>query len=464
MSGSDAILRTPSYPPAPTGLSGSHSSSSKHSYPTSQTGYSGTGFQKPTGSQKPIGWQIPTGSQGPSSGNNFKRPTYDTSFRPSNAYNNHNSYGSGSYGHGYVGNTHTTYVLPPNYQTHPHYVYVNEYRDSGSRYGDILTGLALYNMGRSHSSYHHDHYYYDDYYRRRYNSNSYTNSQPPDNTVICTLRVKENGKLEILKIPCEIVSTFGEEGNKFNYTQTRKNSTTCITQITTTNATIHSTVISENSTEKAFAKVQNTTLPSFINETTTNQSKEIENITSNIIFNPNYTMMNLSNYIDSIANISGNTTTNATSPNVNYTATNVTTHLNTSAHNITNTATNISLPIISLSSAPKNTNNTQSNGLNTAGNMTMVNVTTCTTISEFTDPLKVKGPPANATNMECAVDIVTKSYSIRNNVDCNMLLKYAKTSEKPDSKIVESPVLPSRSKLKSWLDNPPWWLSLFIAV
>ncbi|CAB3255333.1 unnamed protein product [Arctia plantaginis] len=105
------------------------------------------------------------------------------------------------------------------------------------------------------------------------------------------------------------------------------------------------------------------------------------------------------------------------------------------------------------------TNGSSVNSTSTA-NTTVVNVAVCTTKSTVSDPLTVKGPPANSKNMECEVEIYTKQALLRKDIDCGTLMSYAKMPEPKKDR----GMLPSREKLKSWLSNPPWWASMFIAV
>ncbi|XP_052757565.1 corneodesmosin-like [Galleria mellonella] len=326
----------------------SSSSGSGHSYPQSPTRLSGAGHPQYT-STPGFGHGYPSAATGLSgSGNNLSPGVHS-----SRSHNWYNTNTGNLNGHIHTnGNTHygKTYNIPhysvPSYYSSPQYVYINEYRNSGSRYSDLLIGLAIYNIGRSHSHYH-DHYYYDDYYRRRYESlNSYTsltNTRPKD-SAICTLKVKEdNNIVKILRIPCEIVSTFTKDAVNETKSQSYMNQTVCVTNVTTVNST-----------------------------------------------NENMTLAN-----------------------------------------------------------------------STLFNVTVVNGTVCTSTVNTTDPLSIKGPPVSSTKMECVVEIQTKDRYLQNNVDCNVLLEYAKM---PEPKKKESIIMPSRQKLKSWLAKPPWWMSLFISV
>ncbi|XP_059057134.1 uncharacterized protein LOC131850789 [Achroia grisella] len=308
-----------SYTASPTKLSGSghtHTSGSFHNYPLSVTGLSGSGS-----------------NQAPVVFNSGSRNSYSTVNRNVDmGIHNHVRYGGTRYGK----TNNKPYYSTSSYYTSPQYVYISEYRNSGSQYSDLITGLAMYNLGRTHSHYY-DHYYYDDYYRRRYeSSNSYTSNNRPQDSAICTLKVKEdNNMVKALRIPCEIVSTFTKDAISIEMKpESYTNQTVCVTNSTTIN-------------------------------------------------------------------------------------------------------------------------------VNVVGNITDNNITTCTYTVNITDPLTMKGPPVSSSKMECAVGIQTKDSYLQNNVDCNVLLKYAKM---PEPKKGESIIMPSREKLKSWLAKPPWWMSLFISV
>jgi len=220
------------------------------------------------------------------------------------------------------------------------------------------------------------------------------------------LRIKENEKLEVLKIPCEIVSTFTEGGKKVD-SDTYVNHTVCTTNITSyktslvTNITVTTTGSPINTNVTANGTFSNVTITA--NPTDT--------------FVPNTTVAN--QIISS--NNSHHVNSNKTDGNVFTQTVNTTTPTET-----------------------------------------IVNVTTCTTTQNYTDPLSVKGGPVvDPSNMECSVDIKTKDAHFRNTVECKTLMEYSKM---PEPKKEDKPLLPPREKLKSWLEKPPWWMSLFIAV
>lgn len=172
----------------------SHSSHGSHSHGSHSSGHSGGGFFS--------GW-----GWGKSSSSSHTYPK-------SSGHSGHGSGGSHTYpaSHGYSGSGHsgaTRHVSNiPTYYSSPQHVYVTQYRNSDSRYSDLLTGLTMYNLGRSHGHYHH-HYYSDNYYRTSTNTrDTNTVEEPPKEEATCFLRIKKNNKEEVLKIPCAIVSTF----------------------------------------------------------------------------------------------------------------------------------------------------------------------------------------------------------------------------------------------------------------
>jgi hypothetical protein len=74
-------------------------------------------------------------------------------------------------------------------------VYVYQYKDSGSRFDNLLTGLALYNLGRMSASNHH---YYNEH--RNYIAT------PGE---VCKLGIlRSNGDYEETRIDCKLISSF----------------------------------------------------------------------------------------------------------------------------------------------------------------------------------------------------------------------------------------------------------------
>ncbi|XP_037295532.1 uncharacterized protein LOC119189567 [Manduca sexta] len=69
--------------------------------------------------------------------------------------------------------------------------YVYKYKESGSRFGDLLTGLALYNLGRSAG----EQWHYKHYYLPRKEEN-------------CSLQVIDQTQFDETSFPCFMMSTF----------------------------------------------------------------------------------------------------------------------------------------------------------------------------------------------------------------------------------------------------------------
>ncbi|XP_052743290.1 uncharacterized protein LOC128199155 [Bicyclus anynana] len=153
------------------------------------------------------------------SGNNHKSPSYTQKSEVHHHYHyfppKQISYGS---------QQHPVFVGNP-----PSYVYV--YKNSGSRFDTILTGLALYNLGRWSTHSHHSH-------RGEY-------SGTPGE--VCKLGIsKSNGEYEETRIDCKLMSSFiwdAEREREHIATKT----TTNVTQITNDG---NSTVIIQNTTVK----------------------------------------------------------------------------------------------------------------------------------------------------------------------------------------------------------------------
>ncbi|CAG9585227.1 unnamed protein product [Danaus chrysippus] len=478
--------------PSSTGLSGSSSGNNK--YPSS-TGLSGTssGFNKYPSSTGLSGtnsgfnkYPSSTGLSGTGSGSH-KYPTSDKYYptqnyptsninsrpiHPHHTTNVHETYNKKPHSYGY-GN-HGIYN-PPTYYSAPQHVYITEYRNSGSRFSDLLSGLALYNLGRSHNHMH-DHYYYDDYYRHRYhsNGNSHSSYDKPNEEARCLLRVKQNDKIEVLKIPCEIVSTFTEGSQKL--AQDSVTQSICVTNVTVINSTSPITTnkplnLSPSKDTAANTVSLLTTTSSPVNVSSSSNfslpSKTIKlpNDTINsdsISTTPSYIVLNPTTQATST--ITFNTTeiyNNSMSPTQLMEAKNPTksfsepvvvlSSFNSNSSNLNNT----------LLQSIKNNTDSLTPSMNTSQNiisqLTTINSTKCT-VTE--DPLAIKGPPLKVSDMECEVDIVTKNEHFRNKINCKTLMEYAKMPEPKK----ESSILPPRSKLKSWMSNPPWWLSMFIAV
>ncbi|CAH0400808.1 unnamed protein product [Chilo suppressalis] len=189
----------------------SHGSGGAHSYPAS-TGYSGTGsgnlhsnHASGTGSGNAYSYPASTGL----SGNNYN--SHITKQSTTHQQHNNPNHGTKTEVHHHY---HQNYHYSPPQQvsygsvSYPVYhaqppVYVYQYRDSGSRFDNLLTGLALYNLGRMSANHDHHHHYDAD---RRYVS------APGE---VCKLGIKKkNGDYEETRVDCELMSSFIWESDK----------------------------------------------------------------------------------------------------------------------------------------------------------------------------------------------------------------------------------------------------------
>ncbi|CAH0589158.1 unnamed protein product [Chrysodeixis includens] len=211
-----------------------------HSYPHSG-GYSGYG----TGSGSPQNPHVYPPSTGLSGNTNTGsvRQTYHQqhntaqyNYSPRTQVHHHYHYQPPqqiSYGSGYH----------PVYQGQPP-VYVYEYRDSGSRFDTLLTGLALYNLGRSSHSHHYD------------NDRPYTGVAGE----VCKLGVsKRSGEYEETRIDCKLMSSFIFEDTPRSVQQqqvtTIKNTTVTTTNVNNGNSSVQTvTVNSETVVDALKAK------------------------------------------------------------------------------------------------------------------------------------------------------------------------------------------------------------------
>lgn len=165
-----------SYPPSP-GLSGAHNYGSHVN-----TGHSYGGHPNPskTGSSYPYSETGLSGNGKSSQNTQYKKTDVH------HHYNYHYHYNPPqqiNYGSTY----HPVYHGAP-----PTYIY--EYRDSGSRFDTLLTGLALYNLGRMSSGNNHHHYTSDYHYN-------------PEEK--CKFAIhKDNGDYEETRIDCKLMSSF----------------------------------------------------------------------------------------------------------------------------------------------------------------------------------------------------------------------------------------------------------------
>ncbi|VVD03540.1 unnamed protein product, partial [Leptidea sinapis] len=486
--------------PASIGLSGSGSGRSK--YPAS-TGLSGSN----SGSKYPIS----TGTSGSSHGSKYYPPSSTglagsgtgngaSSYRHSSHTSHSNKHYSNNMGAShnptgptYVNNYYGSNYHVPSYYTMPQHVYITEYRSSGSRYGDLLTGLTLYNLGRSHSHYH-EHYYYDDYYRRRYDTPGYVqshqNSYKPKDEAHCLLRIKEYNNEETLKIPCEIVSTFTDGSKQLPKESIKVDKIICY-NTTTTNKTSDSSSSSSTVSPTVITGPTTTAIPIVtVSTKALNQSETLSVLPLNLNVSDNNTYTQSNATTTELTNIAINTTStpliqNVTKGNFESTPTgNISTsteissttdaNINTKMTDSTSTKNDTSSAIISVftistplnisytstTAMPTTTSEPKSNTSNVTTITTVLN-STCVTESVLKDPLALTGPPPNPNAMKCEVEILTRDHRLKTKVDCGTLMEYSKM---PEPKREPTSNIPSREKLKSWLSSPPWWMSLFIAV
>ncbi|XP_030029348.2 uncharacterized protein LOC115446712, partial [Manduca sexta] len=224
--------------PSSSGYSG-NSAGNSHSYPSS-TGLSGNS-QKTTYQQSQQQHAYPSGTGLSGSGH--------TTYQQNQQHhtNTHNSYSKTEVHH------HYHYSPPPRISYgstyHPVYqasppIYVYEYRNSGSRFDTLLTGLALYNLGRM--SERHSHYDVNREYR----------TNPGE---VCKLGIsKHNGEYEETRIDFRLMTSFILESGtqpattNHNVVSTNKSTTTVveITNGTGNNGTSNTkvTTVTENKT------------------------------------------------------------------------------------------------------------------------------------------------------------------------------------------------------------------------
>lgn len=208
------------YPPSP-GMSGS-----SHGYPSSgglsgsNHGYPSSGGMSGTGS----GSKYPSGSHGyPAShglsGNSASKGTTNVHHHYHYNYNPPQQIR-------YTAPGGQSMHYPVYHGTPPTYVY--QYKDSSSKYGTLLAGLALLNLGAltaaavSHSSHG--------------SGSSYT----PKPGEICKFGVKkDNGDYEETKINCEMITSFiwAEEAKAKNASSNTTTVTTTVTNTTVVNTT-----------------------------------------------------------------------------------------------------------------------------------------------------------------------------------------------------------------------------------
>ncbi|GBP14534.1 hypothetical protein EVAR_7803_1 [Eumeta japonica] len=343
----------------------------------------------------------------------------------------HPSYGGG-YGTGYGSRqTYNTYghgygYVPYTYHSAPQTVYIHEYRNTGSRYSDILSGLALYNLGRSHSHHYH-HYYKDDYYTRRYEGTNRHPYDAPNEKAKCYLRLSEEGKEQKLSVPCEIVSTFTGDSEKVEMNTT-------------------------------MVDCKNVTMPAEIADRFDTNKSNFKFIDLNALL-----ALDLSdpqNFDQVMQMLVATEPEGARSWRSEGLVT-------TSPTTETATLVDLTLSTSTTQRTPEDTSVTSS--LSDTSSTVMTNATTGKELhirticpnATSTDPLMEKGQKVEVTSkMKCTVEIETSTSLLRHKVDCKTLEAYSKMPEPKK----ENTLTPSRNTLKSWMYSPPWWLSLFIAL
>lgn len=123
-----------------------------------------------------------------------------------------------------------THTLPVYHGPPPTYVY--HYRDSGSRFDTLLTGLALYNLGKMSANHHHHDYNYK--------------SHPGE---VCKLVIdKSNGDYEETRIDCQLMSSFIWEAQGDSQTPNVVPKNTVVTSVVTTTNGTTTTVTNTTST------------------------------------------------------------------------------------------------------------------------------------------------------------------------------------------------------------------------
>lgn len=211
---------------------GRTSHGTSHSYPHS-TGYSGSG----TGGAHT--YPVSTGHSG---NNHVPKQTVthqqNTNYVHKSEVHHHHHY-SPPQQIGYGSHSYPVYQAPPP-------VYVYQYRDSGSRFDNLLTGLALYNLGRMSAS--HSHYDVNREYR----------GTPGE---ICKLGIrKSNGDYEETRVECRLMTSFiwdtSTQPHNVDQHSERKISTTTVVNVT------HTTNNNGPNSDTSTVTVTNTTVVS----------------------------------------------------------------------------------------------------------------------------------------------------------------------------------------------------------
>lgn len=240
------------YPSSGGGLSGGG-----HGYPSSGGGLSGGGHGYPS-SGGSHGYPPSGGLSGHGTGNKYPS---SGSNQGSGGLSGSGSHGYPSSGSGLSGAGHGYPQRPPSYQynppkqivytpTHgapvnypvyrgqpPSYVY--QYKDSGSKYGTLLAGLALMNLGTLGLA------AYAVHNSNQNHGGGGGNSYQATPGEVCKLGIrKENGDYEENKIDCQVISSFilsAEAEKKNNAHNTTVVTTTTVTNVTTVNGNTNET-------------------------------------------------------------------------------------------------------------------------------------------------------------------------------------------------------------------------------
>ncbi|XP_028041561.1 uncharacterized protein LOC114251471 [Bombyx mandarina] len=229
-------------------------SGGSHSYPHS-TGYSGASRG---GAHT---YPHSTGYSGVSRGGTHTYPHSNSISGHSESRNVHNTYTQQhnvNYGHRTEIHNHYHYNPPQQVMYgstyHPVYhgtppTYIYEYRNSGSRFDTLLTGLALYNLGKMSGRQEH----YGGY--REYTT------RPGE---ICKLRVeKRSWDYEETRIDCKLMSSFIWEAETTSQNQQASNKVTTVVE----------TVASSSGTRNADGTISNTNITKTVTVTDALQSR-----------------------------------------------------------------------------------------------------------------------------------------------------------------------------------------------
>ncbi|KAJ8722552.1 hypothetical protein PYW07_003732 [Mythimna separata] len=248
------------------GLSGGHgypSSGGSHGYPSSgglsgggsgSHGYPPSGGLSGSGSRN-HGYPPSGGLSGGGSGGSHPYPS--SGVKPGGSHAYPSGGGLSGNGHGYPQNKPAVHHTTNNYHYHytppqqisyspvrgaapVHYpvyhgtppTYVYQYKDSGSKYGTLLAGLALLNLGTLGVA---------AYAASGHGGGGGSRTQyTPQPGEVCKFAVKkDNGDYEETKIDCQIISSFILQDQMQTHTQTGTNTTTSV--VTVTNTTIMNT-------------------------------------------------------------------------------------------------------------------------------------------------------------------------------------------------------------------------------